>query len=85
MKAGAQKPTTTTTTQKPVTCTKPIDKETSTNKKNENGTFVFKVYGYGHGVGMSQYGANYLANEGKNYIEILKTYYTGVEVEKINK
>lgn len=43
-----------------------------------------KVLGYGHGVGMSQYGANYLANEGKSYIEILKTYYTGVEIEIIN-
>lgn len=38
------------------------------------------VTGFGHGVGMSQYGANYLASQGKNYVEILKTYYTGVEV-----
>lgn len=41
----------------------------------------FDVTGYGHGVGMSQYGANYLANQGKSYIEILKTYYQGVEIE----
>lgn len=44
-------------------------------------TVNFDVTGYGHGVGMSQYGANYLANQGKNYIEILKTYYQGVEIK----
>lgn len=37
--------------------------------------------GYGHGVGMSQYGANYFAQQGMNYEQILKTYYTGVEVQ----
>ena len=42
---------------------------------------VMQVTGYGHGVGMSQYGANYLASQGLDYKEILKTYYTGVEVE----
>ena len=57
---------------------------TNIDIKEENGKVIMTVKGYGHGVGMSQYGANYLANEGKNYIEILKTYYTGVEVEKIN-
>ena len=36
--------------------------------------------GYGHGVGMSQYGANFYANQGMGYEEILKTYYSGVEV-----
>lgn len=41
---------------------------------------TFVVKGYGHGVGMSQYGANYLASVGKNYEDILKTYYTGVEI-----
>ena len=41
----------------------------------------FGVIGYGHGVGMSQTGSNTLAEEGKNYIEIIKHYYTGVEVE----
>lgn len=44
----------------------------------------FHVTGYGHGVGMSQYGANYLAAEGKKYDEILKTYYTGIEIVKLN-
>lgn len=43
---------------------------------------VLRVTGYGHGVGMSQYGANVLASRGKNYIEILEWYYTGVSVER---
>ncbi len=41
----------------------------------------FDVTGFGHGVGMSQYGANYLAGQGKTYKEILQTYYTGVEIK----
>lgn len=41
---------------------------------------IFDVTGYGHGVGMSQYGANYMAKEGKDYKEILTTYYQGTEV-----
>lgn len=40
----------------------------------------FKVIGYGHGVGMSQTGADSMAKEGKNYEEIIKHYYTGVEI-----
>ncbi len=43
---------------------------------------TFAVTGYGHGVGMSQYGANALAREGKRCEEILKWYYTGVEVAR---
>lgn len=37
--------------------------------------------GYGHGVGMSQYGANAMAREGSDYRAILAHYYTGIEVE----
>ncbi|MCL5039915.1 MAG: stage II sporulation protein D [Firmicutes bacterium] len=40
----------------------------------------FTVRGYGHGVGMSQYGADGLARNGKNYIEILQYFYTGVKI-----
>lgn len=43
-----------------------------------DGTYNITTYGYGHGVGMSQYGANYLAKSGKNYEEILKYYYNDV-------
>ena len=39
------------------------------------------TYGYGHGVGMSQYGANEMAKEGYNYIQILKHYYSGVVIK----
>lgn len=44
---------------------------------------TFRVTGYGHGVGMSQYGARAMALEGAGYEEILKHYYTGVEIEKV--
>lgn len=40
--------------------------------------------GYGHGVGMSQYGANEMAKLGYNYIDILKHYYSGVEILNYN-
>ena len=44
------------------------------------GGVTFWVTGYGHGVGLSQYGANALAGEGKHFWEILEWYYTGVQV-----
>ncbi len=50
------------------------------NCEYKNGEFVFTVNGYGHGVGMSQYGANYMAQQGFKYDEILKHYYKGVEI-----
>lgn len=42
--------------------------------------FTFSVKGYGHGVGMSQYGADYLARQGYSYQEILRYYYTDVTI-----
>lgn len=47
-----------------------------------DGNVKFTVRGYGHGVGMSQYGANYMASQGKNYKEILKKYYSGIKIKK---
>lgn len=44
------------------------------------GLLTFTTRGYGHGVGLSQYGANALAQEGKSWQEILQWYYTGVTV-----
>ena len=41
---------------------------------------TFHVTGYGHGVGLSQYGANELARQGKTWREILQWYYTGVRI-----
>ncbi len=45
-----------------------------------SGTFTFKVYGWGHGVGMSQEGAIAMAKQGKTYKEIITHYYPGVTV-----
>ena len=45
---------------------------------------LVKTKGYGHGVGMSQYGANGMALAGFKYQDILKYYYTGVEIKKID-
>lgn len=44
---------------------------------------IIKTKGYGHGVGMSQYGALGMANEGKNYQEILQYYYQNTKIKKI--
>lgn len=49
------------------------------NPKN----FVFKGGGWGHGLGMSQWGANQMSKEGKEYKEILMHYYTGVNLSNI--
>ena len=43
---------------------------------------TFKVSGYGHGVGMSQYGADFMARQGSTYDEILMHYYKGTEIKK---
>lgn len=48
-----------------------------------NNTATFEVMGYGHGVGMSQYGANAMAKEGYSYIDILKHYYTGTQLSGV--
>ncbi len=49
--------------------------------KTDKSKIEFTVYGYGHGVGMSQNGANALAKSGKTYDEILKYFYTDVQIE----
>ncbi len=50
-----------------------------------NDHFVFTTKGYGHGVGMSQYGANGMAKEGKSYNEIIRYYYKGAEVATVDQ
>ena len=57
----------------------------STNFTYEfNGVYItFHCKGYGHGVGMSQWGANAMAKNGSNYEEILKHYYSGVEITNL--
>lgn len=46
---------------------------------------IFTTKGYGHGIGMSQYGANGMAKEGKSYKEIVKYYYQDIEISTITE
>ena len=46
----------------------------------QGGNYVLDGGGFGHGIGMSQNGANEMAKKGKNYLEILTTFYHDVEV-----
>lgn len=48
------------------------------------GKLIINCIGYGHDVGMSQWGANSMAKSGSNYADILKHYYTGVNIMKIS-
>ena len=49
----------------------------------EEDSIKFEVIGYGHGVGMSQTGADSMAKQGCNYEEIIKHFYTGVEIQDV--
>ena len=51
--------------------------------EEKNNEFIVTTKGYGHGVGMSQYGANGMAKEDYTYEEILKYYYNNIEITKI--
>lgn len=83
------KPTTRpNTTGKPTA--KPTQKPTETTTRHSSsktGTFVFTVYGYGHGVGMSQNGASEYARRGWTYKQILLHYYNnpGISLVKDSK
>ena len=57
----------------------------STNFKFDFQKDIVKIscVGYGHGVGMSQWGANVMAKNGAKYDQILKHYYSGVEIQEI--
>ena len=58
-------------------------KSTNFNFTIEGDNIKFSVIGYGHGVGMSQTGADALAKQGKNYEEIIKHFYIGVVIVDI--
>jgi len=47
------------------------------------GEFTFIVHGYGHGVGLSQRGAEYMAQQGASFREILANYYPGAELYRL--
>ena len=53
------------------------------NAEQADNNVIFTVYGSGHGVGMSQYGAQSMAQNGSGYKEILSKYYSGAEIKKI--
>ncbi|CAM3839574.1 stage II sporulation protein D [Mesobacillus zeae] len=46
----------------------------------KGGNVIINTKGFGHGVGMSQYGANGMATEGKNYKDIVQHYYKGIQI-----
>lgn len=50
--------------------------------EKEGDDFVFVTKGNGHGVGMSQYGAQGMAKEGYGYVDILKHYYQGIDITR---
>lgn len=50
--------------------------------ERKGNNIVIHTRGYGHGVGMSQYGANGMAKEGKTYADIVQYYYQGIEIAK---
>lgn len=58
-------------------------KSTNFNIKIDGENVIFSVIGYGHGVGLSQTGADSMAKAGSNCEEILKHFYTGVEISNI--
>lgn len=63
---------------------KKIVKKKPLKKKTLGSLVIFTGKGYGHGVGMTQYGAEGMAEKGYKYTSIIKYYYTGVDIIKYN-
>ena len=59
-------------------------KSTNFEVKIDGDNIKFAVKGYGHGVGMSQTGADSMAKQGSNAEDIIKHFYTGVEISEVN-
>lgn len=51
--------------------------------EQKNNHLIFTTRGFGHGIGMSQYGANFMAKDGKSYQDIIEHYYQGVEISTV--
>lgn len=60
-------------------------KSTNFEISRDGNNIKFSVKGYGHGVGMSQTGADSMAKNGSKAEEIIKHFYTGVEITEVNK
>lgn len=58
-------------------------RSTDFNIEVDNDNMIITTKGYGHGVGLSQYGSNSLANRGYNYEKIIKYYYLGININKL--
>lgn len=58
-------------------------RSTDFNIEINEDNLTITTYGYGHGVGMSQYGANNMAKNDYDYLTILKHFYSGVEIESV--
>ncbi|QAA31443.1 stage II sporulation protein D [Clostridium manihotivorum] len=58
-------------------------KSTNFSISFSNGKIAFNCIGYGHGVGLSQWGANAMAGTGASFDKILKHYYTGVDIKRL--
>lgn len=59
-------------------------KSTAFEVEKTGETVVFTCFGYGHGVGMSQTGANEMARSGSSFEQILKHFYTGTELARLS-
>lgn len=77
--------TKTQTTKKDITVNQGVtgegEKGEATFASGSAGTFVFRVYGWGHGVGMSQDGAIKMARDGSGYEQILTHYFRGTTIK----
>lgn len=61
-----------------------VIRSTNFTVRVENGTALFNGAGYGHGVGLCQYGAKQRALDGFTYVEILSYYYPGTKLSKLS-
>lgn len=60
-------------------------RSTDFSVKQANDHYIFTTKGNGHGIGMSQYGADSMAKEGKNYEDIVKHYYQGIDISTLDE
>ncbi len=58
-------------------------KSTWFNARREGSAYVFEGRGHGHGVGLNQWGAHAMAEQGKSYREILSFYYNGAQIQQL--
>lgn len=63
------------------TTAKTTESGTKAPSSGNGGKWIFRVYGWGHGVGMSQEGAIAMAKSGSSYVDILENFYTGCSVK----